>query len=325
LQFSVQAADAGVQAKATEIVVGGRHACSLLDSGAVHCWGTGGFIGYAIAFNIGDDETPASAGDVDLGGVATAVATGHAHTCAVLDTGAVRCWGNADDGHLGYANTIGDDETPASAANVNVGGTVTRIDTGPNHTCAVLDTGGVRCWGDGNLGRLGYGNNDAVGANGTPSSAGNVNVGGTVTRISAGGDHTCALLSGGLVRCWGDGSDGRLGYANTITIGDTETPASQGSVDVGGTVTEVAVGGDHTRALLDTGAVRYWGSGADGRLGYANTFGDTETPASAGNVNVGGTVTRIDTGPNPHLCGARHRWRTLLGLWPLGSPRLRQH
>ncbi len=53
-----------------------------------------------------------------------------------------------------------------------------------------------------------------------------MSVGGTVTQIVADGWHTCALLSGGGVRCWGDGANGQLGYANTDWIGDDETPAS---------------------------------------------------------------------------------------------------
>src|SRR5262245_39481043 len=40
----------------------------------------------------------------------------------------------------------------------------------------------------------------------------------TVVAISAGYAHTCALLSSGAVRCWGDGAWGRLGYANTTMI-----------------------------------------------------------------------------------------------------------
>jgi alpha-tubulin suppressor-like RCC1 family protein len=239
---------------------------------------------------------------VDVGGTVTQIDAGEAHTCAVLDTGAVRCWGNGGQGRLGYGNTItiGDDETPASAGDVNVGGTVTQIVVGEVHTCALLDTGDVRCWG---AGILGYGDATIIGDDETPASAGNVNVGGTATQIAAGGRHTCALLDTGDVRCWGLGTIGRLGYGNTTNIGDNESPASVGNVDVGGTVTQIVAGREHTCALLDTGDVRCWGLGAFGRLGYGNTnnIGDDETPASAGNVNVGGTVTQIDVG-ELHTC-----------------------
>jgi hypothetical protein len=114
---------------------------------------------------------------------------------------------------------------------VDVGGTVTQIVAGENHTCALLDTGSVRCWGLGTSGRLDYGNTNDIGDNETPASAGNVNVGGTVTQVVT-GSQTYALLDTGTVRCWGSSSNGMLGYGNTTIIGDDETPASAGDVDV---------------------------------------------------------------------------------------------
>ena len=65
-----------------------------------------------------------------------------------------------------------------------------------------------------------------------PASAGDVDVGGTVIQISGGRNHTCALLEGDAVRCWGDGQYGQLGYGNEGNIGDDETLASAGDVDV---------------------------------------------------------------------------------------------
>ena len=210
------------------------------------CWGIAadGRLGYANGFDIGDNEAPASAGDVDVGGTVTQIALGEQHTCALLDTGAVRCWGDGANGRLGYGNTndIGDNETPASAGDIDVGGTVTQIDAGAFHTCALLDTGSVRCWGAGGFGRLGYGNSTTIGDDETPATAGDVVVGGLVTQIATGGSHTCALLSGGDVRCWGRATDGALGYANGASIGDDETPASAGDVEVGSVVSLVTLG-----------------------------------------------------------------------------------
>jgi cysteine-rich repeat protein len=108
-----------------------------------------------------------------------------------------------------------------------------------NHTCVLLNSGTVRCWGLGDNGRLGYGNTNSVGDNETPLEAyallpnnGDVNVGGSVVQLTAGGNHTCALLSSGTVRCWGNSSAGQLGYGNTNFIGDNESPASAGDVVV---------------------------------------------------------------------------------------------
>ena len=287
-----------------ELSLGVGHSCFRSVGGKVRCWGEGddGRLGYGNEADIGDGETPASAGDVNVGGTVVQISAGGGHTCALLNTGKVRCWGRCDYGQLGYGNEndIGDGETPASAGDVNVGGTVVQISAGSQHTCALLNTGKVRCWGYGEYGQLGYGNENDIGDdNGeTPASAGDVNVGGTVTQISAGYFHTCALLNTGKVRCWGRCDYGQLGYGNENDIGDDETPADAGDVNVGGTVVQVNGGYYHTCALLNTGKVRCWGSGSIGQLGYGNEtdIGDNETPADAGDVNVGGTVTQISAG-----------------------------
>src|SRR6185295_19801259 len=114
-------------------------------------------LGYANTTRIGDNEPPSAAGDLELGGAAVQLAAGARHTCALLDTGAVRCWGSAAQGRLGYANTtdIGDTEVPSAAGDVPLGGRVTQITAGDTHTCALID-GHVRCWGEGSLGRLGH-------------------------------------------------------------------------------------------------------------------------------------------------------------------------
>jgi cysteine-rich repeat protein len=299
--------DVTVGGTVVQVAASNSHTCALLATGAVRCWGSGilGNLGYANGNTIGDNETPASAGDVPVGGTVVQIAAGREHTCALLDTGAIRCWGNDLGGRLGYANgnVIGDNETPASAGDVAVGGTVVQIAAGDAHTCALLDTGAVRCWGRGYSGRLGYGNTNNIGDNETPTSVGDVPVGGTVVQIAAGGEHTCAVLDTGAVRCWGYGFLGRLGYANNDDIGDDETPASVGDVPVGGTVVQIAAGSQHTCAVLDTGAVRCWGHGSNGMLGYGHqaSIGDNETPASAGNVNLGGTAVQIAAGGG-HTC-----------------------
>jgi alpha-tubulin suppressor-like RCC1 family protein len=285
-----------------EVSAGQGFTCVRLAAGNVRCWGWGdyGELGYGNRNHIGDDETPASAGDVDLGGPALQIASGDQHTCALLAGGRVRCWGRGADGRLGYGNTndIGDDESPASAGDVDVGGPVAQLTAGGTFTCARLVSGAVRCWGKGIRGMLGYGNKNTIGDDETPATAGDVNLGGTAVQVAAGAAHTCALLDTGEVRCWGVGNSGALGYGNQNDIGDDEVPASAGAVAVGGRVIELSSGGTaNTCALLEGGRVRCWGSGAFGQNGYGNTqnIGDDETPASAGDVDVGGPVVQLDS------------------------------
>jgi cysteine-rich repeat protein len=289
------------------------HTCVLSTMGAVRCWGWGtfGLPGYGNTNTIGDDETPDSVGDVDLGSTTDQLVAAGSHTCAISTTGALRCWGSGAFGKLGYGNTsdIGDDEAPRSAGEVDVGGPVQQVAIGFDHTCALLTSGAVRCWGRGRFGQLGYGNENDVGDDESPASAGDVDVGGPVKQIAASGYHTCALLASGGVRCWGMGEWGELGYGNNVDffpdttedvniVGNNETPASMGDVDVGGEVQQIVAGGHRTCALLTSGAVRCWGAGDGGALGYGNTdtIGDDETPASAGDVDVGGPVRQLSVG-----------------------------
>jgi len=174
--------------------------------------------------NLGTDRT------------ARAISAGNGHTCAALDDGSVRCWGYAGNGRLGYADQkdIGDNEPPGSAGPVQLGGAARAISVGDAHSCAILDDGSVRCWGYGEGGRLGYGNQNDIGDDETPSAAGAVDLGPgrSAVAISAGGRHTCAQLDDGSVRCWGEGFAGRLGYCNEQSIGDDETPRMAGAVNL---------------------------------------------------------------------------------------------
>lgn len=288
-----------------QVVTGDYHTCALFDTGKVRCWGYGayGATGYGNQDTIGDNELATK--DVNVGGTVVQLSAGGYHTCALLDDGAVRCWGQNTYGELGYGNidTIGDNEVPGFAGDVNVGGEVVQIASGPTHTCAILATGAVRCWGYNGYGQLGYGNTASIGDDEVPDDAGNVDLGAEAIQIAVGTYHTCAVLTDGAVRCWGYNGYGQLGYGNTDSIGDNEAPADADDVDVGGPVTQVSLGEYHTCALLETGTVRCWGYGVQGQLGYGdtNSVGDSETPDYVGDVSIGAPVTALACGQN-HSC-----------------------
>jgi alpha-tubulin suppressor-like RCC1 family protein len=195
---------------------GGEFTCVLSRSGHVRCWGANsrGQLGYGHKRDIGDDETPASAGDVRIGVKPSHLTLGGAHACVLTEDGRVRCWGYGGHGGLGYGNPndIGDDENPEKAGDVPVGGRVVQLDAGFAHTCALLDTGRIRCWGANDCGQLGYGHQRNVGDDETPASVGDVDVGEPAVMVSAGVNHTCSLLASGQVRCWGNNDAGQLGY-----------------------------------------------------------------------------------------------------------------
>jgi uncharacterized repeat protein (TIGR01451 family) len=281
---------------ARAIATGDYHTCAILDDGSVRCWGFGanGRLGYGNTQNV---LSPANAPPVDLGGHrATAITAGASHTCVILDDGSVRCWGNGTSGRLGYGNlaTIGDNETPASAGPVDIGAgrRAIAISAGDFHTCVIRDDHSLLCWGFGQAGQLGYGGTNDVGDDETPGSAGPVPLNGHGARaVSGGNGHTCVIEDDGTVHCWGFGGDGRLGYGGTGSI-LSAAAAPAVNLGPGRTAQAISAGEGHTCAILDTGAVRCWGFGGNGRLGYGNTdsIADTagETPASAGPVDFGG-------------------------------------
>lgn len=273
-----------------QISAGGGHACALLESGVLECWGnnSAGQLGDGNGGTGQKSYTPVIA---QVGGIVVQVSAGGGHTCAVLESGDVYCWGQGGVGALGYGNTddVGDDEVPADVGPVDLGGPAVQVSCGDYHTCALLESSEVLCWGLGDYGMLGYRDTNSIGDDETPASIGPVDVGTAVEQIAVGAHHTCALLEGGNVKCWGQGAGGQLGYGNSENVGDDEVPADVGFVDVGAQVVAMDAGQGHTCVLTTTGAIRCWGIDDSGQLGYGlgpgvTYIGDDETPASMGDV-----------------------------------------
>ena len=299
-----------------QLVAGNNHTCVLQASGVVYCWGDNRFgqLGYNRTDNLADGEPVTSFGTVTLGGIATRIAAGGDHTCAVLQGGALRCWGRNDFGQLGRGNTanIGDNETVDSAGNVDLGAGISVKDLalGSSHTCALLTTGAVRCWGRNSEGQLGYGNATTLGDNEPINNLPNVSLTGTVRKLVAGEFHTCALTMAGTLRCWGGNGFGQLGQnMGAINWGDqaNEFPSTLPSdIITGAPVTDVAAGDDHTCALSSDGQLKCWGRGEEGELGYGSvgTGARLGAPPAAG-VNLDGVTSSQITAGLAHTCALR--------------------
>ena len=190
---------------AIAISVGGRHACALLNDGRVLCWGANpyGQLGNGTTTN-----SPVPVAVAGLKGV-LAISAGASHTCAALRTGAVRCWGQNSYGQLGNGTTT---NSPVPIAVTGLTGAVAvSVSAGEVHTCAVLSTSTVRCWGANNHGQLGSG----IKITGSKVPVSVAFLGGT-HRVTAGSVHSCALLNDGTGRCWGWNVEGQLGNGTTI-------------------------------------------------------------------------------------------------------------
>lgn len=302
---------------AWQLVAGLHHTCVLTRSGLVLCWGDNrrGQLGYGRTDRLGDDEPVTSFGFVQLPAPAIKLAAGANHTCAVLQGGALMCWGANDQGQLGRGTTsdLGDDEPVAGAGAIDFGGGLRAKDVaaGSDHTCALFNTGEMRCWGGNQHGQLGYGHAQRIiDAHLAPGIAN----AGAVRRIVAGNSHTCAVSTGGGLRCWGRGELGQLGlrypgYPGNTNWGDAPNELPRDlprDVSVGGVILDVAAGGLHTCAITSEGKLKCWGIGSSGQLG--NGSFETVAEPQANGVDLDDDVTsrpsRLTAG-NSHTCALR--------------------
>ena len=285
------------------LVSGYDHNCAVRASGGAVCWGRNSYsvLGYGTSDEIGDDESPASAGDIMLSGDIDAIAAGNGHTCA-LSGGEVYCWGYNNSGQLGYGDTMSSTEgdLPDTRGAVPLDGTVVELSAGNSHTCARMDNGDVTCWGSNAQGQLGTGNPDSIGDDEPASAAGPIDLGGKAVDIDTFWDSSCAVLDDGGVRCWGSNSSGVLGNGDeqNMPIGDRKTPAEEGIVQFEGSAIAVEVGKNHTCVLADDARVYCWGD--DDNVGYDDDeFVSVRAPGAA--AAVGADVTKIVSGLE-HMC-----------------------
>jgi alpha-tubulin suppressor-like RCC1 family protein len=283
----------GIRAMAT----GYYHSCALLSSGQVRC---SGYNGYGELGNGTDDDHTRAVLVRGTSGPLTnvvALAAGVNHTCALLSSGQMRCWGDNGEGQLGIGTLTGYRLRPAVVKNGTGSGPLTGvvgITADGYHTCAVLNTGQARCWGYNDTGQLG---DDTEDSRPLPRTVKNVSGSGPltgVTQIDTGYYFTCARLSNSQARCWGYNDEGQLG---NDTTGQSNLPVVVKNVPGTGpltTVRRISAGAYHACAVLNNNQARCWGYNTDGVLGDG-TDDDRHLPVVVEN--------RTGTGP---LTGIRH-------------------
>eukprot|EP01097_Dermamoeba_algensis_P006576 TRINITY_DN4113_c0_g1_i1.p1 TRINITY_DN4113_c0_g1~~TRINITY_DN4113_c0_g1_i1.p1 ORF type:complete len:1103 (+),score=324.46 TRINITY_DN4113_c0_g1_i1:675-3983(+) len=204
----------------------------------------------------------------------TQMSIGEYFHCALFVSGRVACFGLNSGGQLGLGVNTVDWIPPANTELVDLGSLrATKIASGRYHTCALMESGDVACWGSSVFGQTGYGSIEDIGDDETPIEVGYVDIGPyPAIDIACGATHTCIVVQTpekNRVMCWGSNIRGQLGYPlQKGNVGDDETPAQVGYVDLDDSVASVSGGSDHTCALTSSGTVRCWGNGKNGRLGY---------------------------------------------------------
>jgi len=147
-----------------------------------------------------------------------------------------------------------------------------------DHNCILTSSSQLKCWGRGDLGQLGYGDNFNRGnsANQMSDYLPFVNVNSNVQSIQVGGSHSCVHFSPSFdVKCWGTSSNGQLGYGDTQDRGGGANEMGEylSIINFGPSVfvSEVSSGIYHNLILTDSGQIKAWGSNDSGQLGYGDT------------------------------------------------------
>jgi alpha-tubulin suppressor-like RCC1 family protein len=259
----------GLSSGVVAITPGQVHTCAITTGGGAQCWGDNTFGA------IGDGTTDSRLAPVDVSGLTTGVdaITAGWHTCALTTGGGVKCWGPNDSGQLG------DGTTDMSLIPVDVSGLtsgVAAITAGGQHTCASTTGGGVKCWGDNFHGSLGDG---TTSERDTPVDV--VGLAGGVVAISTNETHTCALTTGGGVKCWGDNRYGQLGDGTTK---NRHTPVDVSGLTTG--VSAITTGYHYSCALTTSGGLKCWGTNFYGQLGDG-TYQERHTPVDVAGLSSG--------------------------------------
>jgi alpha-tubulin suppressor-like RCC1 family protein len=313
------------------ITAGAGHTCAARSTdNSVRCWGLN------KNGQLGDNTTTDRSTPTFVSGMAnntfvSRLTAGEEFTCALLQGGAVKCWGRNHRAQLGDGTQV-DRRVPVNTA---ISG-VADLDAGRLHVCAALGDGSVRCWGDNESGQIGdtgalafsevpvvipgIANATQVDANGFSScarqgngvvqcwgdnQAGQLGDGTTISRktaapvsgisgatqISGGSVHFCAIVSGGALRCWGDNSSGQLADGTLLYR------AVRSDVPGLGNVSTLAGGFGHTCALMANGTVQCWGSNVYGQLGDGTK---TDRPTASVVPGLSG-VTKLAVGGG-HTC-----------------------
>ena len=206
---------------------------------------------------------------------------GGSHSCAIATTGGVSCWGLGTFGQLGtgsYANTA----VPVGSDYLVTG--IASVEAGYNHTCAVSTAGGARCWGYNYFGQLGNGTgtNSAVPVDVSGLTSG-------VASISAGANTSCAVTTGGSVRCWGHNYYGTLGNGTTtnsnVPVQVSGLTSGQVAVSVRGLHHGASLPQDfygHACAYSSSKTVKCWGHNYYGQLGNGTNTNSTTPVAVSG-------------------------------------------
>jgi alpha-tubulin suppressor-like RCC1 family protein len=166
-------------------------------------------------------------------------------------------WGQNLFRQLGDGTTNAFSYVPVTVSGLHF---VAAVAAGGRHSLALIAGGTVDAWGDNEYDQLGSGPGGVATSNVAVAVPGLTGV----KAISAGANHSLALLANGTVMAWGDDESGQLGIGSTK---ESEVPTAVKGLTG---VKAISAGANHSLALLSSGTVMAWGENESGQLGTGN-------------------------------------------------------
>jgi len=249
-----------------------RHSCGIQQGGELFCWGLND------QGQLGDGTTtrrlrPTAVRYEGASPLVNQVSTGYHNTCIVTDANRVMCWGDGTYGQNGIGSYSTDgtefDQKRPKEVLLSWDVNATMVSTGKNFACALIDDGAVRCWGQNNLGQLGMGSTSPA-YSGLPQEV-QLPVGRFALSIDAVEDHACAVLDDGSMYCWGHHKYGNMGTGQLLTSTNSyiSTPIPV-ELPPGKRVSLMAVGNEHSCAVMIDDSLWCWGRNYYGEVGNGN-------------------------------------------------------
>lgn len=284
------------------ISVGGYHTCAIASDDKAYCWGNGSYGELGDGFNNDSTLSPVAVAQGAIPGGVTIkqISAGYDHTCAIGSNNLTYCWGRNNYGQLGNGNTGTNSNVPVAVSQGAIPGGVTlsQVDNGKSHSCAVASNGKAYCWGWNNAGELGNGNNTL---SNTPVAVvdGAMPVDSTIKQVAVGNYHSCAInQTDNKAYCWGYNTTGQLGIGVT---GNKNTPnlVQNGVIPGGLTMTKIDAGSGQTCLIASDNKAYCWGSNGSGQLGDG-TVDNSYTPVVVVNGAMPGdsTILQLVAGYN---------------------------
>jgi bacillolysin len=285
---------------AATLSVSANSNCLVSYRNAGWCWGANqaGQLGTTTAVDTGNALPLKTNSGATMNGIAQ-VAVGASHSCALTSATGVVCWGSNTFGQLGDGTTTA---RLGSVVTTKADGTPfsgqTAVTVGATHTCALSSADTVSCWGQNAAGQLGDGTTTRSRYPVTVRTSAGAPLN-TVKSISAGSDHTCAILTNGTVWCWGNQAFGATGSAVAAHRGAVQVRTATAFLTG---ISRISSGKQYTCALAGTAASWCWGRNSNGQLGDGTTVNRFHAVAvKIGNIPLVNLIA-IAAGAGEHSC-----------------------